>query len=273
MELVPHSGSDGNTVLGTNDEGLVGEGKDGINEGVSGKEVDTDGFIKMGLEEASEGVGLGELVVDSNTDGFNGQVGETQMVAELVGVVISAGDEHLDDGPKVFGGVLSLVNGGGDSSFELDTNNGESVLAVGEVFSVEKQVRSVEVHSWVGVLDWQVIEDTVINDVESLLFEESLDGDFVVLFGDGQALHGEGDLLEVSDPFDHKGVDTLQQLLAKFFVSSDLLGEVASQDLILLRAVSLGEELNRLDVVDLGDVSTVFSGVDQTSNLKICHFE
>jgi len=237
--------------LGTNDEGLVGDGKDGIDEGVSGKEVDTDGFIKMGLEEASESVGLGELVVDSNTDGFNGQVGETQMVAELVGLVISAGDEHLDDGPEVFGGIFSLVNGGRDSSFELDTNNGESVLAVGEVFSVEEQVRSVEVHSWVGVLDWQVMEDTVVNDVESLLFEESLDGDFVVVFGDGQALHGEWNLLEIFDPFNHKGIDTLQQLLAKFFVSSNLLGEVASQHLILLRTVGLGKEFDRLDVVDL----------------------
>jgi len=259
--------------LGTNDEGLVGEGKDGINEGVSGEEVDTDGFIKMGLEEASEGVGLGELVVDSNTYGFNGQVGETQMVAELVGVVISAGDEHLDGAPEVVRGVLSLVNGGRVSSFELDTNNGESVLAIGEVFSVEQQVRSVEVHSWVGVLDWQVIENTVVNDEESLLFEESLNGDFVVIFGDGQVLHGEGNLLEVLNPFNHKGVDTLQQLLAKFFVSSDLLGEVAGQDLILLSTVGLGKELNRLDVVDLGDVFAVFSGVDQTSDLKICHFE
>lgn len=273
VEFVPHSGSDGNTVLGTNDEGLVGEGKDGINEGVSGKEVDTDGFIKMGLEEASEGVGLGELVVDSNTDGFNGQVGETQMVAELVGVVISAGDEHLDDAPKVIGGILSLVNGGRVSSFELDTNNGKSVLAVGEVFSEEEQVRSVEVHSWVGVLDWQVIEDTVVNDEESLLVEESLDGDFLLVVGDGQALHGEGNLLEVSDPFNHKGVDTLQQLLAKFIVIIDLFNEVASQHLILLRTVGLGKEFDRLDVVDLSDVVTVFSGVDQTSNLKICHFE
>jgi len=273
VELVPTSRGNGNTVLGTNDEGLVGERKDGINEGVSGEEVDTNGFIKMGLEEVSEDVSLGELVVDSNTDGFNGQMGETQMVAELVGVVISGGDEHLDGGPEVGRGVLGLVNGGRVSSFELDTNDGKSVLAVGEVFSEEQQVRSVEVHSGVGVLDWEVVKETVVNDEESLLFEEGLDGDFVVVFGDGQVLHGKGNLLEISDPFNHKGVDTLQQLLAKFFISSDLLGEMASQHLILLRAVSLGEKFNRLDVVDRGDAFTLFSGVDQISDLKICHFE
>jgi hypothetical protein len=273
IELVPTSGGNGNTVLGTNDEGLVGEGKDGINEGVSSKEVDTNGFIKMGLEEKSKDVSLGKLVVDSNTDGFNGQVGETQMVAELVGVVISGGDEHLDGKPEVGGGILGLVNGGRDSSFELDTNDGKSVLTVGEVFSVEQQVRSVEVHSGVGVLDWEVIEEGVVNDEESLLVEEILDGDFLVLFSDGQTLHGKGNLLEISDPFNHKGVDTLQQLLAKFFVSTDLLGEMASQHLILLRTVGLGKKFNRLDVVNLGDAFTLFSGVDHISDLKICHFE
>lgn len=273
IEFVPQSGGNDNTVLGTNDEGLVGEGKDGIDEGVSGEEVDTDGFVKMGLEEASEGVGLGELIVGSNTDGFNGQMGETQMVAELVGVVISAGDEHLDGSPEVGGGVLGLVDGGIESSFELDTDDGESVLAVGEVFSEEQQVRSVEELILVGVLDGEVVEEGVVDDEESLLFKEFLDGDFLAVVGDGEALHGEGNLLQVSDPFDHEGVDTLQQLLAKFFVSSDVLGEVTSQHLVLLGTVGLGEILNRLDIVDLADFSTVFSGFNQRSNLTICHFE
>jgi len=135
---LPQSGGNSDTVVGSDDEGLVSEGKEGINEGVSGKEVDTDGFFKMGLEEASEDVSLGELVVDGNADRFHSQMGETQMITEFVGVVVSTGDEHLDEGPEVLGSGLLLVDGGVFSSFELNGNNVELVGAVGEVFSVEQ---------------------------------------------------------------------------------------------------------------------------------------
>jgi len=239
VELLPDDTSQLTALFSTNGEGAVSEGLFGLgNKGKSGTKIDTDGVLEMGKQKISQSVAFRKLSVDGNRDGFVAQMGNGEMVTELMDLDVSAGDEHLGELITVLMRSVWGVDGGVFGSFNLNSKDVESSFAIISEFLVNKQDRGIEVEILVVV---ELFEVLVINDKESLFINQVLNRlGLVSRVSNGQVSHLLGDLLHILDDFDQKRVNTLKILLAEFLISVPVVQQKGSHVLFSIISVSTG---------------------------------